>query len=208
MKMSPPSDAIKVKAVINFPDYQKLQQYLGCKNSDVKLVCYDDDNNREGANGVPAQIFNKTFNILAESCGENKPTIDAVTETEEERAESLEAQEPEGSSQQLFRSVPSDYRDRAKKLLAALNLENYRGGTVSIDSQTYDFDSLADILEKLYGKKRISAANFTIDGRMSSFLNSIKSRKGLKKFVKNKKLLKKTEQEEENQASSDWWKFE
>ena len=206
--MSPPSDAIKVKAVINFPDYQKLQQYLGCKNSDVKLVCYDDDNNREGANGVPAQIFNKTFNILAESCGENKPTIDAVTETEEERAESLEAQEPEGSSQQLFRSVPSDYRDRAKKLLAALNLENYRGGTVSIDSQTYDFDSLADILEKLYGKKRISAANFTIDGRMSSFLNSIKSRKGLKKFVKNKKFLKKTEQEEENQASSDWWKFE
>ena len=204
--MSPPRDAIKVKALIDFSSYQKLQQYLGCKNSDVKLVCYDDDNVREKATNVATEIFNKTFNVTASPNGENKATIKAVTETAEERTENLEEQKPKGSSRSLFYDVPPHYREKAKKLLAALDLEDYQGGTVSIDSQTYDFDSLANILKKLYGKKRISAHDLPVDGRMLSFLNSIKSRKGLKKLVKNKKLFGKLEQEGEK--SLDWWKFE
>ena len=203
------SDAIKVKAIVDIKSYQKLQQYLGCKNSDVELICYDDENNREESN-VGTQIFNRTFNVTAGSQAQqhqqNEPIVEAVADSADAVEKEMEKSEAQSVPfRSLTHHVPPNYQDKAKKLLAALNLELYEGGTVSVDGQTYSSDSLAEIFKKLYGKKRPSTDDVSTDGRLASFLNSIESRKGLKRLIKNKKLLQKKHGGE--QSHVDWWKF-
>ena len=201
------ADTIKTKVLISYPEYQKLQQYLGCKNTDVRLVCIEQDKGT-AENEVSTQIFNKSFNVdndasasAAVECGSEKATLESTSPTED-----LETAETNGINvRPLISKVPDSYREKAKKLLSAFNLEEYNGGVISIDNSTYTYSVLVDIMNKLYGKKRFGARDLPLDSRTVSFLNSIASRKGLKKLIKNKKIFRIGK--DGAVKNSDWWKF-
>ena len=216
--MPPPvKDTIKVKAIIDFPQYEKLQQYLGCKNSDLQLVCITENGNSANnvEKNVATHIFDKSFNVAGNGNDEQQkelPKLDAVTIPDEpEKSDDHEKQ-----FRSLTSYVPPSYKNKAEKLFAALGLDSYDGGAFALDNQTYDYAALTDIINRLYGKKRAhSAKTVTSDSRSESFINSITSRRGLKRLVKNKKVFRSKNnitdnvavQKKDGRKQEDWWKF-
>ena len=213
---------VKVKAVIDFKEYERLKNMgldLGCKGTDIKLVVQNDEM-AEGELG--AKIFNKSVDASCDDFG--KKQVFAVEKgsvekdddddddddgagKESKHNDDGDNKEKNSSFKNLSALAPPAYRERTNKLLDALDLSDYQGGTFALDGQTYDYTALTDILSKLYGrggrrKRATEEASSASEAKLGAFLDSISARKGLKKLVKNKRLFKKEENRNEN-----WWKL-
>ena len=202
---------MKVKAVIDFPEYERLKNMgldLGCKNTDIKLVV---QNEKMAEGELAASIFNESVDATAADDGEKQVSAVEKNSIEEKSTEPDDGdndddggEKQNSSFQNLSTLAPPAYRDRTSKLLEALNLSGYQGGTFALDGQTYDYNSLVAILNKLYGrggKKSLTKNSPAQEAKLDAFLSSISARKGLKKLVKNKRLFKKGENSEH------WWRF-
>ena len=202
---------VKVKAVIDFPEYERLKNMgldLGCKNTDIKLVV---QNEKMAEGELAASIFNESVDATAADDGEKQVSAVEKNSIEEKSTEPDDGdndddggEKQNSSFQNLSTLAPPAYRDRTSKLLEALNLSGYQGGTFALDGQTYDYNSLVAILNKLYGrggKKSLTKNSPAQEAKLDAFLSSISARKGLKKLVKNKRLFKKGENSEH------WWRF-
>ena len=182
------STDIKIKAVIDYPEYVKLKNCLKTNKKENLAV----------------KIANENLQLIPEKEEEQSGPVKAsVFPGEEEEERKLSLGKEESPNFDLLSHVSSDCRDKAENLLKNLNLSNYEGGLFNLDDQTYNYEELTDIIKLLYGKG-ISKKKLKLDNKSNSFINSIKSRKGLKKFIKNKRVLNL----QNTGSSSVWWNLD
>ena len=177
---------IKIKAVIDYPDYVKLKGLLEEKNGSEASV-------------LAAQDVKKSFN-LGENVDDKEADPVQIVPKDEKREESElleESREPNSPKNNLAENVPANYKSKAERLFKALGLDSYEGGLFTLDNVQYDGDFLREIIRLLYGKAN-RKGEVRLKGSHISFLTSLKSRR-LASCVKNKKFLKLLSSEE------DWW---
>ena len=95
---------------------------------------------------------------------------------------------PNVSTIDLTKQVSENYMKNAKKLLEKLDMAEYRGGIVTIDGETYDYQDLVKMMEILYGKTQ-KLPQMKLSGKSLTFIKSLQER-NLKKYVKNKSVFK------------------
>ena len=180
-------------AILDYDDYEKMKTKKSSKKEGLlknpvvqdKIIPDVFEPKDLYEEQVAVSNANKDFNVKTPEEEKEAEIVKVVPKTS---VNSDTATFPNVETVDLTKNVSENNMKNAKKLLEKIDLANYRGGVVTIDGETYDYPTLSQIMEILYGKTK-KLHQMKLSGQSLTFLKSLQER-NLKKYVKNKNVFK------------------